>query len=247
MSKKSIYNLDWSVPLDGVNYTWVLPQCVAALADKVVLVKVGGTYSFTQTLLRFVTALRDDGGDVRWWKGLWNYLTISPRGEILGSSKQTGEAVRWSAPVPLILSAFKEFRGVGYEAWDWTDPGVTHWLDKDLLDLVQFRGSEVAWTAEELVGFRNSSSTVKSGRRAGAVKNPAQITALTGLTDQGFKSLPRLAKLLLTQTWCYHPSVRTDLMILDLHNYDLTPPPLVSSEVLHQPQINTNNPSPWNL
>lgn len=260
MSKsKSIKYIDWAKDtIDNSNSGWILPQTVCAIGNYWPIVKGDdGLFSFTLTLRGWKelisrgeldlegTPITLDGAT-----RLLAWLNAAPRGELLGTMRQTkGEGVRWSAPVPIILSAFKQYRGVGYSAWNWTDPGRRFLLDHDILEWSNHFGVDVEWTNEELVEFRTTALAVKSGVKQGTVRTPESCATVFGVTDPQFKALPRLMKLSLTQLWCFHPRVRTDLMITDHVHLDSMPPPLVSGEVFQEPTA-TELPisqSPWDV
>jgi hypothetical protein len=49
-----------------------------------------------------------------------------------------------------------------------------------------------------------------------------------------FAKIPKLVGTMLTQIWVAHPSLRTEYMILNPNNWDLMPPPLVSTDIFKQ-------------
>jgi hypothetical protein len=181
-------------------------------------------------------------------KAVIKWLTTSPRGDLLTGMTQTrDQGVRWSAPVPLVLSAFKEFRGVGYSSWDWTDTNMTTLVDKDITEWSGYFGTPQPWSLEDLIQFRVGALEVKSGKYQGTVRKPESTSQVYGVTDPDFKKLPRLMKLALTQLWCFHPRVRTELMITDHMNLDSHPQPLVDGEVLQVKSSKPTEPSPWDV
>ena len=248
---KSIKYINWDREvIDPHNAGWILPQVMSALGNYWPIVKgERGLYSFTQTIRAWKNQLvlgeLDLEGNPISLDGannLLRWLTTSPRGEILGTMKQTsGEGVRYSAPVPLILSAWKQYRGVGYNSWDWNDPGKRFFLDHDLLSWSQHFGLVQPWEVHELTQFRVSALDVKSGSRQGSVRKPESCASVFGVTDKGFKALPRLMKLSLTQLWCFHPRVRTDLMITNHMDLDSHPLPLVEGEIFQEDNKRSNN------
>lgn len=242
--KKSIGSLLWESPPDPQLSHWVLPQLAAHIGSTWPLVKgVDGKVSATLTLRGWST-LCDQGSLTLdhlvltrpQLRNIMRYLTLSPRGDLLGPMKQVGDGVRWSAPVPLIPSFFKEFREVPYSMWDWSDPNLHLILDSDLVEVVQTEDDGVNWSPEDLLQFRVGALEVKTGKHAGTVRKPETCSQVYGVTDPQFRGLPRLVKLMLTQLWCYHPSVRHRFMILSLDDFDSIPPPLVEGEVVKSPE-----------
>lgn len=248
--KQNIKYVNWSKDvIDPQNSTWMLPQILAHIGSTWPIAKVGDKYSFTATLKAINKAMTDGtlhlDGTPMVHEGcgrMLRWLNTSPRGEILGSNKQTvGDGVRWSAPVPLVLSAFKQYRGVGYNLWDWTDPHRVHFLDRDVMEWSNHFYQEVPWDQSQLLNWRDVAMSIKSGVKAGTVRSPISTTSVFGVTDPSFRMLPRLMKLSLTQLWCFHPRVRTDLMITNHMDLDSHPEPLVDGEVILSPQQRSRN------
>lgn len=159
--------------------------------------------------------------------GMLRILTHYPRGDILPSSwRQTqGEGLRYCAAVPLIMSAFKQYRDVKYEDWDWEDTKMKALVDAGFRDVLPFihNTSSLRWTAEELLHIREEANVKGVG--------PVSQLSITVGPDMEFKKLPRLVKLLLCQVWCFNPSVYTPFIINNLDNLDEPTTPLVSSEL----------------
>jgi hypothetical protein len=254
---KSIRYINWETEeIQPGNEHWILPQLMAMIGSHWPIVREGELLSPTQTIKRWAAQcaageLTLDGaiitsGSV---KALVKWLCTSPRGTILTGMTQTkDQGVRYSAPVPLVLSAFKEFRGVGYSSWNWSDHNMQHLVDRDLWDWSQHFGVVQPWTSDQLMQFRVNSLEVKSGARQGTTRKPESTSQVYGVTDPQFKALPRLMKLSLTQLWCFHPRVRTNLMITNHMDLDSHPEPLVEGEVLEiKPTVKPDQSSPWDL
>ena len=223
----------------STNWTWALPQLSGWFAYNVPLARNDqGLISPSLSLVRIkelldhrALVLGSNPITIPHWKELWNQLITSPRGEILQGGVQTRTpALRWNAGVPLVLSFFKEHRGVGYDSWDWSDPLMAMWMDPDLWKALTT--PHPTWSREDLVVFRDQGLMIKSGVKQGSVRDPKTAPNLTGVEDPEFNRLPRLLKLLLCQCWCYHPQHRHNLMVLDTHNRDHIPEPLVVDQVV---------------
>lgn len=253
---KSIRYINWETEhIQPGNEYWILPQLAAHIGTTWPLVKDGELYSPTQTIKGWAVLanqgqLQLEGvplslGSVR---KIVAWMNTTPRGSILTGMTQTKDhGVRWSAPTPLVLSSFKEFRGVGYNRWDWKDPNMGVLVDKDIWEWSQHFGVEVPWGPEDLLQFRVGALEVKTGRHQGTVRKPQSTSQVYGVSDPQFRALPRLMKLSLCQLWCFHPTVRTDLMITNHMDLDNHPDPLVSSEVLDKALPKTVSPSPWDV
>lgn len=252
---RSIRYINWeSEKVQTGNEHWVLPQVVAQIGANWPLVRDGGTITPTLTLKGWIALAKAgdltlDGSMVTTvgLKNLIAWLNTTPRGDILGAMKQGGDGVRWSAPVPIILSAFKEFRGVQYSHWDWSDPNMKELVDRDIWEWSRHFHNQTTWTVEELIKFRVNALEVKSGRQQGTHRKPESCSQVYGVQDPEFKELPRLMKLSLVQLWCFHPRVRTDLMITNHMDLDRHPPPLVDSDILTNPTNNTQSSSVWDV
>lgn len=240
--KKDISLLDWTtldVPRLQANHHWVLPQVLAFFNQNLRLERgSSGKISSAATLRALHADLLD--ARVKFQTGkvvqpedittMLQYLKYAPRGDILYGKQGLPTNVRYSAPVPLLLSAVKEYRNVGYEEWDYGDPGIKHVLDKDLYDLIQYRSTD--FSDFDLLEIRELGRTIKSGARMGRQTPYASCTAVNGIQDPDFRGLPRLLKLMLTQMWLYHPTVRHPLMWTNLLDLDTAAPPLVDQDVL---------------
>jgi len=257
MTKKNIRYINWETDqvVDG-NQFWILPQVLAGIGSSWPLVKdVSGSFSFKSTISAW-GQLSDrgelvlDGAEIskRGITNLLKWLTLAPRGQVLGSgAKQTAkEWVRYSAGVPLVLSAFKEYREVPYSAWDWSDPLKTFLVDEDIVAWSKYFGVPHPWTEAELLDFREGSLTVKTGKNQGTVRKPTSLTQVYGVTDPDFKALPRLMKLNLCQLWCFHPTLRTRYTIGSHMNLDRAERPLIEGDVLEAP-ISPTIVSMWDL
>lgn len=174
-------------------------------------------------VIKHLGMMLDRGDFVGWDKlkvsNLMKWLTTSPRGSILVTRPET----RWSAPVPLWLSAHKEFNSVSYSHWDWTDPLVSLFVDRDILDQVSwYRSGGQVLGSDEVLENLDQVLEVKTGKRAGTMRNPASCATVYGVPEW---KAPRLVKLAAFQFWMYHPSRRHNLMILG-PELDSMPPPI---------------------
>lgn len=222
----------------AVNSHWLLPQSLAFIGSNLPLAKNdAGKMSFQQSLALWKQQPLPqlDNGQyitVHWIKHLFQLLNHSPRGEILGKQKQaTVLGSRYAANVPLILSAFKEYRNISYSMWDFSEAEHKLFMDKDTAELVPYFGEPQPWLPEQLLEFQELARTIATGANAGKVKSILATTSINNIADQEFKKLPRLLKLLLCQTWVYSPQVRNKHAITDLINLDQPAQPLVDAEI----------------
>ena len=220
-----------------------IPHCLAILNEMPLKREDNGLFNFKNTRQLWQDYVSNqkllvDGvpATPQYFIGLLKVLNRSPRGDILGSgirqNSETGS--RFSAPVPLVLSAFKQYRNIGYEEWDWQDidslDDLDWFMDRDIKQIVEYRHAQLDWSIEELLEFREQCNPQQ--------KPLQQVTTANKILDSGFSKLPRMVKLLLLQLWVFHPSVRHPLAITNLENFDEPSKPLVSGEVviLQQPR-----------
>lgn len=244
--KKVLYQHNFD-DLDDTNKQtyWLLPQLLAFLGNNLELGKLDGKYSFRVSLQTIKQQLDhgrlvlDNGRvlGVQDMKQMLGYLTQHPRGKVLCLIKQSSAlGSRYAANVPLLLSAFKEYRNIGYNQWHWDEPERQYFLDKDLLELSEHFYKPIKWTKEELLEYQEIGRTVKSGDNSGKIKSIGACTSITGIPDQDFNRLGRLHKLLLCQCWVYSPDRAHKLAITNLQDLDQPAEPLVSTEIFNEQQ-----------
>lgn len=242
----------------------LLPQALAWIGSNIRLVKgESGKWSFDKTFDNLGSEVQSgkllfEGSPVSgaWLLGMFRALNHHPRGEILSPQLKQSQpsGSRYAANIPLILSAFKQYRNVNYEDWDWDSPSehLKWFLDKDNRDVIAYRKQEMPWTLEQLEEFRIQTNTKEKALTA--------ITSVVRIADPDFKMLPRLLKLMLLQLWTYHPSIRHPLAITNLQNFDEPAKPLVDSELQTSlsafgvkqgtqvvSKFNETEPLPWGL
>lgn len=248
MQKKILSTVDWDNPMDSIQHisNWVLPQVSALLGSKLPLKKgSNGLYNASEIIplwgefldnsyLSLDNELGSKVLDRSVLGSMLKVLTHSPRGDILPkkSRQYSKEYSRYSTLVPLLLAAFKQYRGIPYSSWNWFDPKLNRLVESRLVETVTFP-DYTEWTKEQLLEFRETAQTIKSGSAEGQKKSILATTSISGVPQ--LKSYPALARVMLCQVWLAHPSVRNEYMILDPRNLDSLPEPLVDSEVLIAP------------
>jgi len=196
--------------------------------------------------LKAVRSIFDFNQD--WDKGLYYFLMLDARSSYI-KTQYKGDGRNYCSLVPLILYAFKLLHSIPYSQWD---KATLPWaVNESLCNAMLCEVPEV--TREELLEIREMGLVFKTGQKAGTTRNPATTYRLTGINSTKIGGLPELAQTMLSQIWCAHPTNRTKYMVLDPHNWDQIPTPLVS-EQLFSPIINdkpllqnTANLLPWDL
>lgn len=165
---------------------------------------------------------------------------IVPRSVIM-SGKQTAQK-RYNSAVPLVMSAFKEYQGIGYDTWNKKDPAIKYFLGKALHGLVDIQEyEEVILDYNDIIKYREKFMTYSSGSKVGEVE-PATAWKLNkpdGLVSSKVVRGDMIARMLL-QTWAYNIQYRGDYMILNPWHWDDIPEPVdLMPEELLKPDSDT--------
>jgi hypothetical protein len=213
---------------------WLLPQVTAYIAKMTLPRDKDGKISPREFLKANFSV--DD-----WHKGLYRYCTARLRGSIV--PKQIAEQFRnYSALVPLLMMPFKKFDAVQYS--EWSREGLHLILDKNLFEAMSCT-DVLTLTNERLLENREHALIVKTGEKAGTRRDPISTYKLFGSFDDELKALPWYCQVMATQIWVAHPSIRTNLMVLDWLNWDNMPQPLIDIEVLPATESKyRNKPTP---
>ena len=249
MLYRDISHVNWSLlqtpteSLEVLNMegSWLVPQLLALIASQIQPIKGEDGYSFDSTVSTAIASATS--GQVVYpsgrvvtnaeLRGIFSYLSHAPRGEVIGKGKtqSSKEFSRYATGVPLILSAFKEYKDIPYSAWNWHEEPTKLWqyiLDQDIQSLVPYIVTPLtlSWTDAELLQLRTEGGTFKSGSKSGQMRSLNQITSLSTTADAEFNALPKLLKLMLCQTWVYQSTTRSKYMITDLEDIDSLSSPI---------------------
>ena len=205
-------------------FTWVLPQMKAHFGAWKAVVGEDGLYSGRETVK--VNCKDDDFN-----KGLW-FIAQRPRsGLISGQGVKLYVQGEVNNLVPLILSGFKTFQNIPYSKW--SRVGLSSIVDADLCEAML--ANSPALNTEEVLALREHGLRVLTGAKQGSLRSPQTTAMLYNLKVYPIteiSTLPKLAVVMLAQIWCAHPANRTDSMVLDPHNWDSMPEPILSGEIL---------------
>jgi len=210
------------------NSTWILPQLMALLGTKLQLIRTSdGLVSFSKTLtslgsgeITFDSGLPLARPDLQ---GILRVLTHTHRSQFVHGRLTAEFGARYNGLVPLIPSAVKQYRGVGYSEWDWADAKRAYFLDPDFDNIADLIGTfDNPFSKEELLEIRGDSDP----------KLYKSVSVLSRVDNLDFKTLPVLARLMLAQMWIAHPTLRHPLAITNLYQPDIPAEPLVVLEVL---------------
>ena len=123
-------------------------------------------------------------------------------------------------------------QGVSYETWK-NCAGLDYILEPRLFEAVTCDVPNLG--SERLLEIRTQGLTTRSGKSAGQLKSAESTWSLNGIQDTELGHLPKLTQSILTQIWLAHPTHRSNLMILDLHDWDHMPEPLIAPTIFKQP------------
>lgn len=185
-----------------------------------------------------------------WSIGLWRVVTQLKRSSLV-ATQNLAHSVNYSSVVPIILMGLKRYKNTPYTSWQLDHKDTI--VESKLLEAMLWRNDEVYHLPRaELLKIRELGLTVKTGDRTGTQNRATNQWCLRGVGLTGLGSTPQLVQTMLTQIWVCHPSLRTNLMILDPYNWDSTPEPLIQAEVLDAaaPKTNTvqySNALPWEV
>jgi hypothetical protein len=204
--------------------SWLPSQLLAYFGNWKAVKNSSGKYD---AMLTYAENCKDDFS-----KGILMFAVSTSRGEIIRGTLKT--QVQYKSPinplVPIILAGFKRNQNIPYMAWDRV--GINRFVDNDLYQAMICQVPEIS--AKDLLLIRTAATSVATGPRAGRSENPISSVKLTGTQLTPLAHVPKLAKYMLMQTWCAHPTNRTPLGIYDPTDWDNVPPALVPSEVFEQ-------------
>lgn len=197
---------------------WVYPQLIAEVA-KWTLSRSGSKICGKEFVKANCVTPRNKG---IYWFLMWDKRALEKQYKF----------GQYCAITPLIMSAFKTMQNIKYSEWDNTQ----YVINPSLLEAVSIDIPE--YTIEELLTFRKMGLTAQSGRAAGSMKSALTTYGIYALDKEledgrcGLGSLPQLARMILLQTWCAHPSNRSPYSILDIKDWDNVPEPLIKEDVM---------------
>lgn len=198
---------------------WFLPQLVAYIAKMKLPRNAEGKIDGNEFLK--VNFSHDE-----WHKGLYRVCTLHQRG-LLVPNQNKDLYKNYSALVPLMMMPFKKYDGVPYSDWI----NIRNIVDPKLYEAMTYK-EECTLTSEEILEARAIGTKVGSGAKAGTYRAPISTYKLYGRVPDEVKQLPWLCQVMVTQIWMAHPSLRTELMVLDWLNWDKMPEPLIDIDVL---------------
>jgi hypothetical protein len=163
----------------------------------------------------------------KWDLGLWRVCTKLKRGALV--KVQSSELGRnYSQLVPLVIAGMKRYQNIQYQRWDLG--GLNGLVHQELYEVMEYSGECLSLGSEELLQIRQQGLTIRSGAKAGEQNKPTSQWKLHGLATTAFQGTPTLLSTIMCQIWVAHPSLRTDMMILDPSVWDHMPKPLVTGE-----------------
>lgn len=213
--------------------TWLLPQLVAYF----------GTWQLYDNGREMVTK----NCVTNQQRALYR-LAMTTRSNILDNQVKNPE---YGQLTPLILLGFKRHRGINYEHWrDY--PGLD-WILEPKLYTAVVNQAKLDISTDRLLELQTIGLTIKSSTvdpsKIGTLNKAESHHGLNGLQGTELDCLDKLTQMLLCQTWLAHPQNRRETMILNPHNWDSMPQPLVEWQPVASVQkvtsLKTSRPLPW--
>lgn len=126
------------------------------------------------------------------------------------------------AITPIYMAAQKIYNNIPYSSWN-----ITENLVPKALYLAMTVEGKVKLTFEDFNALRK-----KCLVWGGKPQNPATFNSVYHTNGTLLDGLPALAKNMLLQTWCAHPSNRKEYMVLDPWDWDNVPEPLIEADTI---------------
>jgi len=216
--------------------SWLLPQITAYIAKMKLPRNDSGKINGIDFLNQNFS--KDD-----WHKGLYRFCTIHQRGLIV-PSQSTIQYRNYSALVPLLMMPFKKMDGIKYSEWDKTS--INNIVDLSLYAAIYSDGSDLSrvYSYSDILAVRNKGLVYQSGDKEGTSRNPVSAFKLYGLKtdsendcERELAEQPWLSQVMNTQIWVAHPTIRTNLMILNPDDWDAMPSALIAKDPLIQEEV----------
>ena len=87
-------------------------------------------------------------------------------------------------------------------------------------------------TQDRLLAIREQGLVYRTGPKAAQTRNPESTWQLYSVQDTELGEQTKLLQSMLCQIWLAHPKNRRQTMILDPHDWDVMPQPLVDTQLL---------------
>lgn len=212
-------------------WSWLADQLYAHLAThKLPSKNQEGQYDGEQYLKMNLTTA--------WEQGLWRMITKVNR-SILVDKQTSPVGLTVCGLIPIYMAAHKKYNGIKYSQWTNIDKMVDNRLFEAMTDS---QGMGFVDGSNSLNCYGLGSEELLQLRDLGLNgHSPVTYHTLVGISGTKLKDIPPLARIMLTQIWCAHPINRHELMVLDPHNWDNIPEPLVDVEAMVQLRGTTRN------
>lgn len=198
------------------NLTWFWPQALAHIATWQVDT-VEGQYDPKSLLVK---NCKEDMFN----KGLYRLCMYNKRGDLLGT-QSSGDNRFYCALVPLILAAFKKYKGIKYSQW--RAQGLELIVEEKLYEAMH---GILEASSEDILEARDIGLKIKSGDKIGQLRPTLTTYMLYGVGQTVLAELNSLGQIMYTQIWCAHPANRNEYMVLDPSDWDNMPAPLIEAD-----------------
>lgn len=136
-------------------------------------------------------------------------------------------------------------QGLQYESFRGLS-GLEWLLEPKLYEALVTKQSIPNLSKERLLEIREQGLEYRTGPKQGQTRRAESTWQLYGIQGTELGDLPKYTQTMLTQCWLAHPQHRKPTMILDPHNWDNQPEPLIDG-VIQPPKIKTvdTRSTPW--
>lgn len=199
--------------------SWFAPQLLAYIASN---------YEFTPDATAYVNRNIKTDFD----KGIWRLLNRIDRSAFVKKQLLCPEL---SSITPVYMAAHKIHDNIPYSSWNLTT-GYKYILTPVLQEVYEYAQTvtrEQAFTGmtqASRVSDELGSLRLKCLIYGGKQQDPSTFYGVYKVKGTILESMPRLARNMLLQTWCCHPSNRKPYQILDPWDWDALPEPLIDVE-----------------
>lgn len=144
---------------------------------------------------------------------------------------------QFCSAVPIPLAAYKQQYGIKYSSWDKTDPLLPRFFGPQMQWLFKLDEIEIPQlTLDEVKEFRDQ---VLLERKTNTIKSVTSYK-FESSGEPIFDKLPKPLRMMLLQTWIFHPSIRHPNMITDPLNWDVLAEPWDIVEAISSPVATAN-------
>lgn len=204
------------------SWSWIGPQLMAHLA----------TYKINRNKEGKIDGqvfLEENIKGRAWDTGIYRTIVLVERSKLMSKMTER-QNLKFCSLVPIYMAAQKDAKGIKYSEWT----NIKNIVPARLAEAMLSPKPEWNTTDEDV---RDALLRLRIEGLHG--KSPQTSYAMKNLEGTLLGPYNVLARAMLTQIWCAHPSNRDPLMVLDPWDWDRMPEPLIPGELF-------SDDLPWN-